>query len=82
MLPRRERRKGKTDQILGRVNQAFLRYAGYNNAEIIKLGDLSKLSERKMHQLMKDKAEKTLTEALKETVTKPFDEDKQEEPKK
>ena len=69
------------DQILGRVNLAFLRYAGYDDAEIVKLGDLSKLPESKMHQLMNDKAEKALAEALKETVTKRFDEDNQEEPK-
>jgi hypothetical protein len=81
-LPRRERPKVKDDQILERVNLAFLHYAGYDDTDIAKLGDLSKLPERKMHELINDKAEKALAEALKGTVTKPFGEEDKEEPEK
>ena len=81
ILPRRERPGVKDDQILGRVNLAFLRYAGYNDTEINKLGDLSKLPERQMRQLIGVKAEKALEEALKGTETGPFGEDEKEEAK-
>jgi hypothetical protein len=72
----------KDDQILERVNLAFLHYAGYDDTDIAKLGDLSKLPEPKMHELIDDKAEKALAESLKGTIIKPIDEEDKEEPKK
>jgi hypothetical protein len=70
----------KGDQILGSVNLAFLHYAGYDDTDIAKLGDLSRLPEQKMQELIGDRAERILAEALKGTATKTFDKDKQEEP--
>jgi hypothetical protein len=46
----------KADRTLGKVNLAFLRYVGYDDTEIAKLGDLSKLSAGRMKQLVGGKA--------------------------
>ena len=51
--------------MLGGVNLAFLHYAGYTDAEIAKLGDLSELPEQEMQRLIQEKAEKALAEAWK-----------------
>jgi hypothetical protein len=55
-VPRQKGRKVKADRTLRKVNLAFLRYVGYDDAEIAKLGDLSKLSARRMKQLVGGKA--------------------------
>jgi len=52
-------------RVLGSINLAFLRYAGYTDSEIAKLGDLSRLPEQEMQRLMQEKAEKALAEAWK-----------------
>jgi hypothetical protein len=55
-VPRQEGGKVKADRTLGKINLAFLRYVGYDDIEIAKLGDLSKLSARRMKQLVSGKA--------------------------
>jgi hypothetical protein len=42
----------RVDRILAKVNLTFLRYVGYDDAEIAKLGDLSKLSAGRMKKLV------------------------------
>jgi ribosomal protein L37AE/L43A len=51
-------RQMKRDAVLGRINLAFLRYAGYAEDEIAVLGDLSELPESKMQELVEKKVGK------------------------
>jgi hypothetical protein len=59
----------KADEVLGKVNLAFLHYTGYDDTEITKLGDLSKLSARRMKQLIAGKGVESQNEVkLREQV--------------
>ena len=68
-VPRQEERKVKADQVLGKVNLAVLHYVGYDDTEIAKVGDLSKLSERRMKELISRKTVESRNEVkLREQV--------------
>jgi len=57
----------KRDAVLGRVNLALLHYAGYVDAEIAALGDLSEVPEAKMQELVRKKAMKASAEYIAES---------------
>jgi hypothetical protein len=53
------------ETILAAFNKRHLQIAGYSEARILGLGDLSKLTKDQMHKLIHDKASEALVADLK-----------------